>query len=220
MNRHTQKLASIAAVVLVVIASSVLLFRRIPEEVSAPVFLLVVILEVIVAPIPGGAIGYLGAARFGFWQAWPLLYIGNVIGTTIVFLLARRLGSPIFEETVSPRARVRYNAILERRTVLLWLVYAVPLIPVDMLSILAGLSRIPTRRFFLIAYTGYVSYTAIVAWVGSSLAEVVGLTNAISALGGIFFVGLVWWLWRGSRNAGRRQKTDASDTPDASARTS
>src|SRR5690606_14816656 len=144
----TQKLASIAAVVLVVIASSVLLFRRIPEEVSAPVFLLVVILEVIVAPIPGGAIGYLGAARFGFWQAWPLLYIVNVIGTTIVFLLARRFASPIFEYTVPPRARVRYNAIPERGTVLLWLVYAVPLIPVDMLSILAGLSRIPTRRFF------------------------------------------------------------------------
>ena len=184
--------------------------KRIPEEVSAPLFLLVVILEVIVAPIPGGAIGYLGAARFGFWQAWPLLYIGNVIGTTIVFWLARKLGGPIFEENVSPRARARYDAILEKKTVLLWFIYAVPLVPVDVLSILAGLSRIRPRRFFLIAHTGYISYTAIVAYLGSSLADYLGVTQAISVLGSIFFIGLVWWVWKSGRRAAMARKSRES----------
>jgi uncharacterized membrane protein YdjX (TVP38/TMEM64 family) len=195
---RTRKLLTVAAVVLVVVIAGTLLFRQIPAEVSAPLFLLVVIVEVIVAPIPGGAVGYLGAARFGFWQAWPLLYIGNVIGTTVVFFIARRYGTPLFEENVAERTRVRYNRLLEHHPVLLWLVYSVPLMPVDVLSMLAGLSTLSARRFLSIALTGYIFYTAIVAYVGSSLAQLVGMTEAVSVIGGVFFVVLVWWLW--SRN--------------------
>ncbi|MGH7506900.1 MAG: TVP38/TMEM64 family protein [Longimicrobiales bacterium] len=196
MEARRRKLIMALAILVVVVACGVLLFRQIPDEVSAPLFLLVVILEVVVAPIPGGAIGYLGAARFGFWQAWPLLYLGNVIGTTIVFLLARKLGTPLFEENVSPRSRRRYDAMLQNRPFLLWIVYAIPMIPVDVLSILAGLSRMAAKRFFLIAFTGYISYTAIVAFVGASLAEFIGVTQAVSVLGVVFLIGMFWWLWR------------------------
>lgn len=200
MNARTRKLVIIAAVLLVVVFAGTLLFRRIPDEVSAPLFLLVVIIEVIVAPIPGGAVGYLGAARFGFWQAWPLLYFGNVIGTIIVFFLARRYGAPLFEENVAPKTRERYNRILDRHPVLLWLVYTVPLIPVDVLSILAGLSNLTARRFLLTACSGYIIYTAIVAYVGSSLAQLIGVTEALSVIGVVFLAGLVWWLWSRHRH--------------------
>jgi uncharacterized membrane protein YdjX (TVP38/TMEM64 family) len=191
-----RKLIVVAAVVVVIVAAGTLLFQQIPTEVSAPLYLLVVIIEVIIAPIPGGAVGYLGAARYGFWTAWPLLYFGNIIGTTIVFFLARRLGTPLFEENVSDSTRKRYDAILEDHPVLLWLVYSVPVIPVDVLSVLAGLSNLSARRFLLIAYTGYIVYTAIVAAVGSYLAQFIGVTEAVSVIGGIFLIALVWWLWR------------------------
>lgn len=200
MNPRTQKLLLMAAVVVVIAIAGTLLFRQIPEEVSAPLFLLVVIIEVVVAPIPGGAVGYLGAARFGFWQAWPLLYAGNVIGTVLVFFLARRYGAPVFEQHVAPRTRVRYNRLLDRHPVLIWFVYAIPLVPVDVLSVLAGLSTMKPRRFFLIALTGYVIYTAIIASVGSTLAEFIGVTDALSVIGAVFFAGLAWWLWNRSRN--------------------
>jgi uncharacterized membrane protein YdjX (TVP38/TMEM64 family) len=196
---RTRRLLTVAAVVLVIAIAGTLLFRQIPEEVSAPLFLLAVIIEVIVAPIPGGAVGYLGAARFGFWQAWPLLYIGNVIGTTFVFFLARRYGTPLFEENVAENTRVRYNRLLEHHPVLLWLVYSVPLMPVDVLSVLAGLSTLSARRFLSIALTGYLFYTAIVAYVGSALAQFVGVTEAVSVIGAVFFVVLVWWLWSYNR---------------------
>jgi uncharacterized membrane protein YdjX (TVP38/TMEM64 family) len=210
-----RKLAMALAVILVVLASGTLLSQHIPDAVSEPLFLLVVILEVVVAPIPGGAIGYLGAARFGFWEAWPLLYLGNVIGTTLVFWLARRYGAPLFEAHVSARARQRYDEQLQQRPFLLWLAYAVPVLPVDVLSILAGLSRVPARRFFLTAYTGYIFYTAIVAYVGASLSHLIGVTNALSVLGGILFVGLLLWAWKGSRDGVRasRQKRSATPTP-------
>lgn len=196
MSEAKKRLIIAAAVFAVIFVAGMLFSRRIPEEISSPLFVLVVVLEVIVAPIPGGAIGYMGAARYGFLHAWPLLYIGNVIGTFIVFTLSRRYGAPLFEQHVSPRTRDFYNNLLDRHPVLLWFAYAVPILPLDILSFLAGLSRLRKRRFFLTAFTGFVFYTMIVAYVGSSLAELVGITEAVTALGGLFLAAVVWWLWR------------------------
>jgi uncharacterized membrane protein YdjX (TVP38/TMEM64 family) len=194
-----KKLLLIAAIFFTIAVAGSLFMREIPDTVSAPLFVLVVVIEVVIAPIPGGAIGYMGAARFGFERAWPMLYIGNIIGTTLVFWLARRFGAPVFEGTVSEASRRRYDRILRGHPLLLWIFYAVPLIPVDVLSILAGLSRMRPGRFLLIAWTGYISYTGIVAFVGAFLADFVGVTETVSVLGAIFLVAVAWWLWKESR---------------------
>ncbi|HET9440396.1 MAG TPA: VTT domain-containing protein [Longimicrobiales bacterium] len=200
MNDTRKRLIIAAAVLVVVFVAGMLVFRQIPETVSAPLFVLVVIVEVIVAPIPGGAIGYLGAARFGFWHAWPLLYIGNVIGTFVVFTLSRKYGAPLFEANVAPRTRDWYNNLIDRHPLLLWFIYIVPVLPLDVLSVLAGLSRLSARRFFTIAFTGFLIYTAIVAYIGSSLAHLIGITEALSVIGMIFVVVLIFWLWNTQKN--------------------
>lgn len=205
MTEGKKKLIIAAAVVAVIFIAGTLLFQQIPATVSAPLFILVVIVEVVIAPIPGGAIGYLGAARFGFWQAWPLLYIGNIIGTALVFILARKYGTPLFEENTSSKTRERYDRLLQGHPLLLWLFYTVPIIPVDVLSVLAGLSHMPKRKFFTIAFTGYFFYTAIVAYVGSSLARYIGITDALSVIGVIFVIGLGAWMW----NTQKKKKTAA-----------
>jgi len=191
-----KKLIVAAGVVALLVVAGMLLLQRIPETVSAPLFVLVVVLEVIVAPLPGGPIGFMGAARYGFWTSWPLLWIGNVIGTTIAFLLARRFGAPLFEESVPEKTRARYDALLDGNLVVLWLVYALPIAPVDILSVLAGLSRMTAVRFLVIANSGYILRTAIAAYAGSSLAEYAGASTAMSIIGGLFIVGLIVWLWK------------------------
>src|SRR5687768_799626 len=202
MNARTRKLVVAASVVVVIVAAGMLIFRQIPATVSAPLFLLVVIIEVVIAPIPGGAVGYLGAARFGFWQAWPLLYIGNLIGTYLVFTLARKYGAPLFEENTSSKTRERYDRLLDGHPLLLWFFYTIPLIPVDVLSVLAGLSHMSRRRFFTVAFTGYFFYTAIVAFVGSQLAHLIGITEALSVIGLVFVILLGGWLWNQRRAPG------------------
>ena len=191
-----RKLIVVVGMLVLLVVAGLLVLSRVPQAVSAPLFVLVVILEVIIAPLPGGPIGYLGAARFGFWTAWPLLWIGNVIGTTVAFLLARRFGAPLFEEHVAAKTRARYDALLEGNTALLWLVYALPVAPVDILSVLAGLSRMTARRFLIVAYTGFVLRTAIAAYLGSSLAEYAGMSGAMSIIGALFLIGLIVWLWK------------------------
>lgn len=191
-----KKLIVVAGVLVLLVAAGLLVLSRVPSTVSAPIFVLVVVIEVIIAPLPGGPIGYLGAARFGFWTSWPLLWIGNVIGTSIAFLLARRLGAPLFEEHVSPRTRARYDALLDGNLFILWLVYALPVAPVDILSVLAGLSRMTARRFLLVACSGYLPRTAIAALLGSSLAEYAGMSVALSVIGAVFLTGVIVWLWK------------------------
>ena len=96
------------------------------------------------------------------------------------------------------RARVPHD--LQRNVLILWLVYSVPLIPVDVLSVLAGLSSMSARKFLTIALTGYIFYTGIVAFLGDYVAEVVGVTEAISAIGLILLVGIIFWLWKSQRD--------------------
>lgn len=205
MTEGKKKLLIATAIVAVIFIAGMLLSQQIPETVSAPLFILVVIIEVIIAPIPGGAIGYLGAARFGFWEAWPLLYTGNMVGTAIVFLIARKYGTPLFEQNTSSRTRQRYNWLLDQHPVLLWLCYMLPIFPADVMSVMAGLSQMTARRFFLIAFTGYFFYTAIIAYIGSSLAYLIGITDALSILGMVFAAGLMWWLWTAQRKKRRAE---------------
>lgn len=209
MSPRARRLLILLAAILALCVVGLLFFRRIPEEVSAPLFLLAVIVEVIVAPLPGGVIGYMGAARFGFLTAWPLLYLGNVIGTTLLFLAVRRFGAPIFAENVSEATRKRYESIVEGNRFLFWFFYAVPLIPVDFLSVIAGLSTIRTRSFLLVVYTGFVIYTALIAFVGSTLADFIGVADAISLLGAIFFIVFCIALWQRHR----RRNGQASAVP-------
>jgi uncharacterized membrane protein YdjX (TVP38/TMEM64 family) len=185
-----------AGVIVLLLAAGMMVMSRIPATVSAPLFVLVVVLEVIIAPLPGGPIGYMGAARYGFWTSWPLLWVGNVIGTTIAFLLARRFGTPLFEEHVSEKTRARYDALLDGHIGLLWLVYALPIAPVDILSVLAGLSKMSARRFLAVAFSGYLLRTAIAAYLGSSLAEYAGMSAAMSIIGALFLIGVIVWLWK------------------------
>ena len=206
---HT-KLTLVAGVIVLLVVAGMLVLQQVPATVSAPLFVLVVVLEVIIAPLPGGPIGYLGAARFGFWNAWPLLYIGNIIGTTIAFVLARRFGAPLFEEHVAAKTRARYDVLLDGNTALLWAVYALPIAPVDILSVLAGLSRMSAARFLLIAYTGFLLRTAIAAYAGSALAEFAGMSTAMSVIGAAFVIGLIVWLWK---REGQPQRGETTSTP-------
>jgi uncharacterized membrane protein YdjX (TVP38/TMEM64 family) len=199
VSPRARRLLFLISAVIALGVIGVLFFRRIPEEVSAPLFLLAVIVEVIVAPLPGGVIGYMGAARFGFLMAWPLLYLGNIIGTTLLFILVRHFGAPIFAENVSETTRRRYEAIVEGNRLLFWIFYAIPIIPVDFLSVIAGLSKIRTRDFLLVVYTGFIIYTALISFVGSTLADFIGVANTISLIGAVFFLLFCVALWQRHR---------------------
>ena len=110
------------------------------------------LLSVILAPIPSNITALAGGLLFGTWPAFLLTWGAVVLGSAAVFAAARRLGHRFVERVVSRSAISRYLEIIHRKQdVFLALAFLFPLFPDDVLCILAGLTDIPFRRFFLIA---------------------------------------------------------------------
>lgn len=162
-----------------------------PEQLGPLLFFLVILAEVIVAPIPGGVIAFVGAAQLGFWVAWPILYAGNLIGSNVLFHLARRFGRPFVERHTNEKQRRRYEAALERHPRLLWIPYALPVFPIDVISILLGVSGMRRRWFLLVTLFALPSYTGLTALVGARFGRYVPWLDWISIA---ILVGLVAWL--------------------------
>jgi len=175
--------------------------------VARTIFFFIIVLEVIIAPIPGGIIGYLGAVHFGFWHAWGLMYVANVIGTITVFYLARHLGRPFVQKHTSQTQRERYDHLLTKYPWMLYVVYAVPLFPIDVISILAGVSTVEPKRFLLTACLGLVSYTALVALVGAFFGDMIPFVeNLTLAAVGLVLLGCGWALWSMNKEHKKRNK--------------
>jgi uncharacterized membrane protein YdjX (TVP38/TMEM64 family) len=165
------------------------------EDLGPLLFFLVIVTEVILAPIPGGVIAFVGSAQLGFWTAWPILYAGNVIGSNVLFHLARRFGRPFVERHTKEKQRVKYERALERHPRLLWIPYALPVFPIDVISALLGVSGMRRRWFLLTTLLALPSYTGITALVGSRFGRYVPWINwisvAILALLGIYLLAFV-----------------------------
>ena len=179
-----------------------------PEELGPLLFFLVILTEVIIAPIPGGVIAFVGAAQLGFWTAWPILYAGNVIGSNVLFHLARRFGRPFVERHTKEKQRVKYERAIERHPRLLWIPYALPVFPIDVISALLGVSAMRRRWFLLTTVLALPSYTGITALVGARYGHYIPWLNWISAailvlLGVYLFVFVLPSLVRRGRRSGR-----------------
>ena len=178
------------------------------EELGPLLFFLVILTEVIVAPIPGGVIAFVGSAQLGFWIAWPILYAGNVIGSNVLFHLARRFGRPFVERHTKQKQRVKYERAIERHPRLLWIPYALPVFPIDVISALLGVSGMRRRWFLLTTVLALPSYTGITALVGARYGRYIPWLNWISVgilvvLGAYLLVFVLPGLVRRGRRGGR-----------------
>ena len=116
------------------------------------VFFLIQLLSVILAPIPSNVTALAGGVLFGTWPAFLLTWGAVVLGSVTVFAVARRLGRNFVERVVSRSSISRYLEVIQRKQdTFLILAFLFPFFPDDVLCILAGLTDLPFRRFFLIA---------------------------------------------------------------------
>jgi uncharacterized membrane protein YdjX (TVP38/TMEM64 family) len=151
-----------------------------PSPTTYAIYVLLIITEVIIAPIPGGVLALVGAANFGFFPAWGLNYLGNVIGAQIAFVLARKFGRPLVDRLVKKGTQKRYYTIVSGHTGFAFFAYAFPFFPIDILSFLFGLSAIKHKKFFTITSIGLISNSAAYAYLGSRFGVYVPYLQEIS----------------------------------------
>ena len=151
---------------------------------SQLVFFAVQLLSVIAAPIPSNLTAAAGALLFGFWESFLLTAAAVLLGSAVVFLLARSLGRSFANRFVSKKLSEKYLHIIEtKRDTFLVLVFLFPFFPDDLICILAGLTNISFPRFFLIALLTRPWGLLVACGVGSSAVTI--------PLGGMVLLGLL-----------------------------
>lgn len=134
------------------------------------VFIAMQVVQVLVAPIPGQVTGVLGGYLFGTWWGVTYTMVGAAIGFTLIFVLSRRLGRP-FVERVAGNKLERFDHLAETRGVLvLFLIYLLPAFPDDVISFIAGLSRIRIRTMVLVSLAGRLPGYLALSATGNGLA--------------------------------------------------
>jgi len=137
------------------------------------VIVLVIVAEVVFAPIPGFVPALSAGFIFGSFWGTIFTYLGNIIGTAIVFFLARKIGRPVIEKLFKKERLTRYEKAINRHENWLLFFYFLPILPLDILTAAFGLSVTSARKFFFVAGMGYAFYSLVLNFFGDYLASLV-----------------------------------------------
>lgn len=140
---------------------------------AAPlVFMAIQISQVIFAPIPGEATGFIGGYLFGAFAGCFYSTVALTIGSWINFCIGRFLGKRWVRRMV-PRERLEKFDFLIRHQGLLvvFLLFLFPGFPKDYLCLFLGVSTIPMRVFVLMALVGRIPGTLMLSLQGGLLYE-------------------------------------------------
>lgn len=156
-------------------------------------FVLINFAQVILAPIPGQAVGVAGGYLFGFWLGFALNVTGIVLGSLVAFGLARAFGKPLVDRFVGPRTRDFLERAANKNGVRgLFLLYLLPFLPDDALCLMAGLTSIRWSTFALVVVLGRSPGSLVASLTGAGLVDLplwAWTIVAVVAIG----VGVFWW---------------------------
>ncbi|MBL7190315.1 TVP38/TMEM64 family protein [bacterium] len=139
------------------------------------IFIALQAFQVIIAPISHYTIGVLGGFIFGPWIGGLLNYIGRCIGHCIAFEISQRFGRPLLKRLVKESTIKRYEYLVSGgsktpyQSIILFLIYFLPLFPDDEISYLVGLSKMPRKPFWLANIFGHVGGSLSLAYIGSGI---------------------------------------------------
>ena len=114
---------------------------------SPLVYTAFVVIEVVVAPIPGIMLYAPGGLIFGPFWGGALSLLGNTLGAGLAATLAQRLGAAHVQRWAGVESRVSLQeAVRERGAWWIFWLRLNPLTSSDVVSYAAGLAAIPARR--------------------------------------------------------------------------
>jgi uncharacterized membrane protein YdjX (TVP38/TMEM64 family) len=157
-------------------------------------FLMMQILQVLIAPIPGEISGIAGGFIFGAWKATLFSIAGLTLGSAIAFLAARVIGQPLVKLVVSQETIVKfYSWTHGSRTLVLLVLFLFPGFPKDLLSYFLGLTPMRFVTFLWICFLGRLPGTLLLGVGGAAIYKENWPVLAVVSLGTLI-IGLgVYW---------------------------
>jgi uncharacterized membrane protein YdjX (TVP38/TMEM64 family) len=158
------------------------------------VSVLLMVLQSVLAPLPGSLIAAANGAIYGVWWGMLLSWVGGMAGGLVTYALGRWLDTVIAHRWKATRLQQRLVEVSSSRG--FWIVLIArmtPIISLDFIGYLAGITRMPLLSYTLANAIGIIpgmlAYTAI----GSELMQGRLLSwytaLALIALVALFFIG-------------------------------
>ena len=158
-------------------------------------YILLQIMQVVIAPIPGGAIEFLGGYLFGVKAGFVYSMIGLILGSWFAFSLARVFEKIAVEKFVSEQTRKKFNYLVEHEgTILSFILFLLPGFPKDALCYILGLTPMHLGIFLAISTIGRIPGTLMAILQGAKAFEHEYYTFGM-LLGGSALVLLVFYIY-------------------------
>ena len=131
-------------------------------------FILVQVVQVVVAPIPGGAIEFLGGYMFGVKAGFFYSMVGLLLGSCVAFGLARIFEKWAVEKFVSEETRKKFDYLIGHEGVILsFLLFLIPGFPKDALCYILGLTPMNLGIFLIVSTIGRIPGTLMATLQGA-----------------------------------------------------
>lgn len=139
---------------------------------APPVFMLIQILQVIFAPVPGEATGFIGGYLFGTLPGFIYSSIGLTVGSWLNFVIGRFLGERYVRKRIPAHQFQKIDGLVKRQgVILLFILFLFPGFPKDYLCLALGVSTLPMKIFILLAGIGRIPGTFALSLQGAFLYE-------------------------------------------------
>jgi uncharacterized membrane protein YdjX (TVP38/TMEM64 family) len=131
------------------------------------IFVLLVVLECVLAPIPPLVLYIAGGILFGAFFGGLLTLFGNILGAGIDFFIARKYARGIIEKEVDEKLRMKFDDFSTKYGGFsIFLLRINPLTTSDLVSYLAGLSKIKAKSFLIWTTIGLIPLIFIQTYLG------------------------------------------------------
>lgn len=155
------------------------------------------VLQIIIAIIPGGALEIGAGYAFGILEGSILCIIGSVIGCALVFQFVRVFGVKLVEAFFSLEKinSLKFLKDEKKRDMLAFIIFLIPGTPKDLLSYFMGLTNMKLSRWLLISTIARTPAIVVSVMGGDALGSekyvmaiiVLAITALISIVGMIFY---------------------------------
>ena len=137
---------------------------------AAVMFVIIQILQVVAAPIPGEITGLVGGFLFGKIWGSILSTVGLTLGSMLAFWIARKFGMRFVEKVVKRQYIEKFNFFVTHKGLYItFVMYLLPGFPKDALCYFLGLTRLRLLDFVLMNLFGRFPGTLILTMQGSAV---------------------------------------------------
>jgi len=136
------------------------------------IFILFQFLQVLFAPVPGEATGFIGGYLFGVLPGFFYSCVGLTIGSWVNFAVGRFLGKRYIRKLISRKFLDRFEPLLKKQGIfVLCVLFIFPGFPKDYLCLFLGLTTLPIKVFMIISSVGRMPGTLMLSLQGAYVYE-------------------------------------------------